>query len=243
MDHRRILASAQGGWHRRLPDRYHRVWQEPFARRVDACLRPGMQILDVGPGRRPTLTSESRPPGSRYVALDASPQEMDRAQPGAYDDIVVADVATRVPELVCRFDLIVSWQVLEHVDGMREALEHLRAYLRPGGRLVAFFSGRFSAFALLNVLLPKRLGVSITARVMRRTPDTIFPAHYDGCYHGALERMLSPWSEREIVPEWNGAGYFRFSRALLTAYLAYEEWAVLGDHRNLATHYLVTATK
>ena len=37
--------------------------------------------------------------------------------------------------------------------------------------------------------------------------------------------------------------YFDFSPTLQKVYLTYENWALNNDHRNLATHYLVSATK
>lgn len=55
--------------------------------------------------------------------------------------------------------------------------------------------------------------------------------------------MLRDWAAVEILPAWGGAVYFRFSRSLQSVYLAYEEWARIGAHRNLATHYLVAATR
>jgi hypothetical protein len=43
------------------------------------------------------------------------------------------------------------------------------------------------------------------------------------------------------MPLYRGAVYFRFSRPLLKAYLGYENWAAQGNHRDLATHYLIEA--
>lgn len=237
---RRAVADARAG---RLPDHYQAAaWRAPFDARVTASLAPGAHVLDVGSGRTPTVPLAERPRDCRYVGLDLSASELELAPSGAYDELVVTDVARRVPALERSFDLIVSWQVLEHVKPLAAAIEHLRCYLRPGGRLVAFFSGTFSAYALLNTAIPNRLGVRVVARVMRRPPDTVFPAYYDRCYHWGLERMLESWSAAEVVPLWGGAAYFRFSRVLQSVYLAYEEWARLGGHRNLATHYLVAAT-
>jgi hypothetical protein len=56
-------------------------------------------------------------------------------------------------------------------------------------------------------------------------------------------RLLEPWSETEIVPFYRGAPYFRFSRPLMRAYLAYESAAERRGASNLATHYLVVAQR
>ena len=55
--------------------------------------------------------------------------------------------------------------------------------------------------------------------------------------------MLRGWSQVEVFPLFRGAVYFRFSRVLQGSYLAYENWAVRTDRRNLATHYLLVADR
>jgi SAM-dependent methyltransferase len=154
-----------------------------------------------------------------------------------------SDVARRVPELEGRFDLVVSWQVLEHVKLLDVATENLRAYLRPRGRFVALFSGTFSVFGIINQLIPQRLGVWTMSKLLHRDPATIFPAYYHRCWYAALKKMLEVWHEVEVVTLYRGAGYFDFSPFLRQAYLKYEEWAWRGGYHNLATHYLVTAEK
>lgn len=213
---------------------------EEFESRARPALRPGVAILDVGSGRRPALPTGMRH-GSFYVGLDISLDELQEAPEGSYDEVIAADVVEPREELRDRFDLIVSWQVLEHVTPLDVVLENLRSYLRPGGRIVALLSGSFSAFALLNKALPAKAGVWIMERLLGRHPDTVFPAHYDRCHHAALVKLLKSWSWADVVPLYHGAVYFSFSRRLQEAYLAYENWASTSGHRNLATHYLIEA--
>ncbi len=148
-----------------------------------------------------------------------------------------------LPELDGRFDLIVSWQVLEHVKPLGVAMENLRSYLRPGGLLVAQMSGKFSAFGLVNAVVPQRVGTLAMKRLLNRDPETVFPAYYDGCTYRRLGQMLGSWSEVAILPRYNGSSYFRFLAPIHAIYMLYEDWAYRGQHRNLATHYLVTAVK
>jgi SAM-dependent methyltransferase len=177
------------------------------------------------------------------VGLDVSADELARAPDGWYDEILVSDVAKRLPRLSDQFDLAVSWQVLEHVKPLNAALENIRSYLRPGGRFVATLSGRFSAFGLLNQVVPEHWGAIAMQRLLGRRPETVFPAYYDKCWHGALKKLLTDWGRVEIVPYFIGAGYFSFSKVLLRLYLGYENWACKHRHANLATHYLIDAIK
>ncbi len=223
-------------------DQFH-PWDADFKARIDELLRPGMRILDVGAGRQPVLPPAQRPPRCRYSGLDMSKNELARAQSGSYDDFVVSDISVSNPSLHGTFDLIISWQVLEHVKPLADAFVNMRAYLQPGGHLVAFFSGAFSVFGLVNRVLPDRVGRPLVAWVMNRDPETVFPAPYDGCHPRALRRMLTSWSDWQILPAWGGAAYLSPLPPVQRAYLWYEAWAERENHEALATHYLVTATK
>lgn len=181
--------------------------------------------------------------GCHYVGLDICQAELELAPEGSYDETWVSDVTERVPDLENRFDLIVSWQVLEHVRSLDSALANMHAYLHPAGRMVAQLSGRFSVFGLINSIIPQRFGVWAMHRLLRRDRDTVLPAYYDQCSFDSLERLLMPWTEHEIHPRYNGAGYFRFSLILQKVYLRYEEWVSLGIRRNLATHYIISAAR
>lgn len=224
-----------------MPTRYTDNWREAFDARVRNALVPGMRILDVGSGRKPTVATEQRPPGCVYVGLDLSVEELQRAPLGSYDEIITADVGRRVIELEGRFDLVLSFQVFEHVKPFDTALANIRSYLRPGGRALLHFSGAYSVFGLLNRLLPHRVGVFLLEHLVGRNPETVFPAHYDRCWYSALKRLEPGWSSFDVLPRWRGASYFGFSRALRAVYVTYEEWAIRSRHLNLAPYYLLEA--
>jgi SAM-dependent methyltransferase len=226
-----------------MPRRYSDPWLEQFEALMLPALAPGVAILDVGSGRRAALAADQRPPGCRYVGLDVSLAELEAAPTGVYDDIVVGDIATTMPGLADRFELVVSWQVLEHVRPLGVALENMRLYLRPGGLLVAQLSGRYALFAILGRMLPHRVSTWAMERLLKRDPETVFPAWYDDCLYDRLAQLLEPWSAWEIRPLFRGGGYLSFSRLLQRPYLTYENWAESRGHRNLATHYLVSARR
>jgi SAM-dependent methyltransferase len=229
---------------RTLPPRYDRERAlDLFPSQVRASLHPGIRILDAGAGRTPTIPVAERPAGCQYVGLDISAPELQAAPAGSYQRMVVGDIKQEVPELRDQFDLVVSYQVLEHVKPLEAAFANFHRYLRPGGRVVAQMSGAFSAFGVINRLVPQRLGIWALEHLVGRPRESVFPAFYHRCSYGQLARILQPWGQWEIIPRFDGAGYFRFSRVFQAAYIAYEEWALRRNHRNLATHYLVVAIK
>jgi SAM-dependent methyltransferase len=142
-----------------------------------------------------------------------------------------------------RFDVVLSWQTLEHVESIDRALENIRAYVRPGGRFVALLSGSYSAFALLARVIPYPVAKRLMQRLMDVGENEKFPTRYDRCTATALEPLLERWSEHAIVPRYKGGAYFRFFRPLERTYLAYENWVERSGRPNLATHYVIWAVR
>jgi SAM-dependent methyltransferase len=225
-----------------LPERYRRQMQDEFFARVKPLLVPGVAILDVGAGRYPTIAAADRPARCRYVGLDIEPEEIEAAGPGAYDESIVGDVTLPLSR-DGEFDLVLSWQVLEHVSPLADALANLRNSLRPGGTMIAQLTGSNAAFAVLGRLLPHRVKLWVATRLLGHREEEKFPTRYDRSSESSLARMLEPWSEVEILSFYRGAPYFKFSRLLMRAYLAYESAIERRHAANLATHYLIIATR
>jgi SAM-dependent methyltransferase len=223
--------------------RYERDWGIEFWSYVNDALRPGIAVLDVGAGRRPTIAPGARPADVEYVGMDVSADELERSTPDSYDEKVVADASQLVPELVDRFDLIVAWQVLEHFRDLPAAADAFHSYAREGGWFVACLSGRYASFAIANRLLPNRFGRPLVARVMRRPIDEVFEAHYDHCDDRGLRSSFSRWGELQVLPLWRGADYFERFHWIRSLYIGYEDWAIRRGYAKLATHYVVAARK
>ena len=185
-----------------------------------------------------------RPAGLTYVGLDLSRTELELAVPGSYDETVVADVADCQPSLRDRFDLIVSFQVLEHVRSLEAVLKNMQQYLKPGGHLLAQFSGTFSVFGLANRVTPQWLIQRLVDRLHDHHDSyQTFPAYYDKCWNSALEQLLRPWQSARITPYFAGLGYFEKVRPLRAGYLAWEEWIMAHEWKNLAPYYVIEAQR
>lgn len=202
-----------------------------------------MSILDVGAGRSPTIAVAGRPEGTRYVGLDLTAAELQIAPPGSYDHTVAADVTQFRPELAGKFDLIVCFQVLEHVKPLKAAFDNMRRYLKPGGCLVAQFSGTFSVFGMANRVVPQWAIQKLVNKVLHGHSYVTFPAYYDRCWQSAIEAILEPWAGAEVVPYYAGLGYFESVAVLRAGYLAWEEWTMARHLKNLAPYYVVEATR
>jgi 2-polyprenyl-6-hydroxyphenyl methylase/3-demethylubiquinone-9 3-methyltransferase len=223
-----------------LPARYGHRMQDVFLKRLRPLLVPGVTILDVGAGRSPTLAPADRPADCRYLGLDISADELEAAGDDAYDATYVHDIVMPLEDLR-DIDVIISWQVLEHVSSLPLALANLHAMLKPGGTLLAQLSGSFAAFALAARVMPHRLRVKAMARYLGHAEEHKFPTHYDHCHARAIRSMLNEWESGELVAFYRGAPYFSFSRPLQRLYLSYENLIESRSMNNLATHYLIIA--
>lgn len=242
---RAALRAFRQGLGRRFPPRYGPdAWRRPFDGRLRGALGQARDILDVGAGARPTLPANQRPASARYVGFDVDPVELAAAPSGSYDEVVVGDIGQAQPELAEGFDLVLSWFAFEHAGALSDVLASVRSILRPGGRLLAQFSGRHAAFATLNRLLPERLSGALLTRAVGRTKASIFPARYEECDYASAARILGAgWIDAQVVPLYTSGLYWAFFPPLLGAYLAYEEITFRQDRRQLASYYLIDARR
>lgn len=226
----------------RLPDRYRDRMQDQFLARALPRLRPGVRILDVGAGRAPTLAPKTRPTGCWYVGTDRSAEELDAAPPGAYDETIVSDVTEPFPR-ADRFDLVLSWQVLEHVGDVGDALRQMGECVVPGGLLLVQTSGSRAVFSVASRMMPHRARVFAMERLLGVPAEEKFPTTRQPKTEASLRAALTGFSSVDVLPFYRGAAYFRFSRALQRLYVVYEDWAAADRRPDLATHYLVAATR
>jgi SAM-dependent methyltransferase len=230
-----------------LPARYAadavHPYAEPFWGALRPHLRPGLEVLDVGSGRRPIVRPVDRLAGWTYVGLDIDISELERAGPEGYDDRLVGDIIERDPAREERFDLVISRFLLEHVNPIDAALENMRRALKPGGQLVSLVPGRFAPFSLLNQILPATATQKLLQLTIKRDPTSVFPAYYDRCWHSALKPLMAGWSEGEVTPVYASAQYLRFSRVLQAGYLGLEELTLRARRPNLASYYVISATR
>ena len=156
---------------------------------LPGLLRPRLKVLDVGGGKRPLVSTETKTRlGLQITGLDVCAAELAAAPAGAYDDVIVGDVAAiTVPR---RFDLIVSRTVLEHVADTPAAIRNLAAGLKPGGTMAHFMPCGNAPFALLNRLAGPTLGSRLLWAVFPQSRKIAgFPAYYHHCSPRQFRRL------------------------------------------------------
>ncbi|HUK61877.1 MAG TPA: methyltransferase domain-containing protein [Dongiaceae bacterium] len=114
----------------------------PVARRFAG---PGARLLEVGCGYGRNLVALSTLPANLLVGCDVAHGELVKARarvaarPGGATPSLVRQPPDRLPFRDGVFDLVVLWQVLEHViggDAKRALIAECVRVLRPGGHLL-----------------------------------------------------------------------------------------------------------
>jgi 2-polyprenyl-6-hydroxyphenyl methylase/3-demethylubiquinone-9 3-methyltransferase len=154
-----------------------------------SLLKPGQRVLDVGGGKHPGIPLRTKQKLGLYVVgLDVSEAELVQAPTGAYDAIVVGDVAAvRIPG---EYDLIFSRSVFEHVPDPRAAIANLTSVLLPGGTMAHVMPCRNAPFAILNRWLGNWLARRMLFAIFpEKEKDSGFPAYYRDCTPARLSRV------------------------------------------------------
>ncbi len=190
----------------------HRCGMADFADRVlPDLIRPGMRVLDVGGGKRPSIdVGKKKELGLWVVGLDLSEQELNRAPSGAYDQIVVGDVARA--SIPGQFDLILSNTVLEHVADTRLAMSNLASAMKEGAIMAHLVPCRYALFAVINRMLGKRLAKKVLYCIFpERRELSGFDAFYDQCVPSKMRRICEDRDLEivEITPYYH-SNYFIF---------------------------------
>ncbi len=181
-------------------------------------LSPGMRVLDVGGGKHPAIDPVTKKHlDLEVVGLDVSSTELAQAPVGAYDDVIVGDVAS--VELPARaFDLVLSVTVLEHVRDVPSAVQCMSQAVAPGGVMAHLLPCANAGFAMVNRALGNRMGRRVLFSVFPELRhDCGFPAYYHRCTPRELGKLCheAGTSEVTIIP------YFasEYASFFLPAYL------------------------
>jgi SAM-dependent methyltransferase len=122
---------------------------------VDAQSPPAGQprrVLEAGCGS----LSHLRLAGAHVTGIDISAAQLDRNP--ALDVKILGDLES-YPLPAGAFDLVISWDVLEHLPAPERALANLAHALAPGGLLVLALPNRDSLKGLVTRLTPHRFHV------------------------------------------------------------------------------------
>ncbi len=148
------------------------------------------RVLDAGCGYSIHL---ELPDGVELTGLDISPEVLEKHE--RLDARIVGDVET-YPLPSATYDVVLCWNVLEHLRHPRAAVANLGQTLKPGGLLIVGVPNLWSLKGLVTKLTPHRFHVWVYRRILgyqeAGTPEF-------GPYPTYLRRDISPARLAELA--------------------------------------------
>ncbi len=141
----------------------HRVIIAQVQARVDAQFagRLAPRVLEAGCGSGSQLKC---PVDAQVTGIDISEEQL--ARNATLQVKICADLQT-YDFAATQFDLIVCWDVLEHLDHPGQALRRLFSVLAPGGMMVLALPNLYSLKGVVTKFTPYRFHVWFYRRVMK----------------------------------------------------------------------------
>lgn len=145
--------------------------------------REGLEVLEAGCG---SSSHFSPGPGARITGVDISAKQLERNAHLAekiVGDIQALDLGGR------QFDVVVCWDVLEHLPQPARALDCLAAAVKPGGLLILAMPNALSLKGLVTKLTPYRAHVFVY-RVVFGNPGA--GTEDQGPFHTFMRLAIAP---------------------------------------------------
>ncbi len=172
---RRFYPDAQPAWDRVL-----------FRQRMLQELRPDMRILDLGAGRGKSADLDFREHCSVVAGVDVDDAVL--SNPHLHEARMIVDGA--IPYTAESFDLVFSYDVLEHVAAPEEFFNEVARVLKPGGVFLAKTPNRRHYVAFFARWLPAMVQRWVHRQTGRDLQDT-FPTLYRCNTPRALRRLAA----------------------------------------------------
>jgi len=166
----------------RKPDSYYAQGRPELVASLPGSIG---RVLDVGCGSG-GVGRAIRSRASELVGIEYDEQAALAAQE-VYDEVLVGDVAERIADVVPPFDVILAYDVLEHLPDPKSVLYRLRAVAAPD--------------ALLHVSMPN-------ARHFTLVRDLVFRGTFGYTEHGQRDSTHLRWvTRRDLVALLESTGW------------------------------------
>lgn len=129
----------------------HKAYFESFFRQHEP-----KTVLEIGSGANPTLTPEYvHEHGLSYITSDVDAKELEKADPAFQRRVLDLSVQVENPDLLGKFDCILSRMVNEHISDGEQYHRNIYNMLKPGGISAHCFSTLWNLPLAANRLLPE----------------------------------------------------------------------------------------
>lgn len=165
------------------PDMPRRYGDHVVRAEILRHLRAGDTMLDLGAGAGRLAAFDFRGLCRRIVGVDLDPRVLDNP---FLDEAHIAS-AYDLPFPDASLDVVISVNVLEHIDQPVRLFAEVRRVLKPGGLFIAGTPNRYHYVPTIAQLTPHRFHVLI-GRLQGRSDEDTFPTRYRANTRAAIRR-------------------------------------------------------
>ena len=160
-------------------------WDDELLRsKVLARLRPEMLVLDLGAGSGRVRQMNFRGLATRIVGVDPDP----RVHSNPHLDQAIAGSGTGIPFPDSAFDMVISDNVLEHLDHPEAVIKEVFRVLKPGGWFFAKTPNKYHYMPVIARLTPTSFHRFVNG-LRGRPPADTYPTLYRANTKSDVERF------------------------------------------------------
>jgi SAM-dependent methyltransferase len=216
--------TEETGWIERLDRRFYpgvsRNWDDGLLREcVLACATPLTTMLDLGAGAGIVGQMDFRGLVSKVCGVDLDPRVaenpfLDEARVARGEEIPYGDGV---------FDVVLSDNVLEHLNEPRKVFAEVHRVLRPGGRFCFKTPNKWHYMPMIARLTPHAFHRAVNQRRGRASEDT-FPTRYRANSRRAVRQLAlaTGFEVEEFLLVEGRPEYLRLHPVTYLAGIAYE---------------------
>jgi SAM-dependent methyltransferase len=196
-------------------------------------------MVDVGAGRNwffPTAIKEKL--GLILIGTDIDGEEM--AFNADLDKRLVGDACQSLGVPAGSVDLITSRAGVEHFPNNAAFLRNCAFALRPGGKVILSFAGRYAPFAILNRMMPEPVSRWLLDRLLPdKTEKLGLKAYYNCCTHSAMIKAAKAAGLTPVREVWDyqSSDYFGFFVPAFLMSSLYDGLRRMIGVKDLASYY------
>ena len=199
---------------------YAKQRQDPWFHALAELCSEDSVVLEIGSGSGTGNQNALYPNVKKIVGIDLDTRVLDNPNLDLARNVSAYEIDVELAD--CRFDLIYSHMVAEHIDDSRRFLSSQLALLKPGGRILHSTVSKYYWTSLINDLVPERLKYWLVEHLgAGRKQQDVFPAHYLLNSERQIKSLCDELNVNyRIIREDEAPGYLRRSLFLMLVYTA-----------------------
>lgn len=194
-------------------------------------------ILEVGGIDRPLLEKSKT---YTYDGLDIESKEKCR---DIYDNFMVQSIEQKVSG---KYDLIISFTLLEHVPNNTNSFHSIYDALNEKGVTIHYIPSKYHPYSLILRLVGYKLQKKIISYLRPHVKDlTGYPAYFDKCSPNDMAQLLREigFNNIKIIPFYRANDYFSFFAPFYVLITLYENLCNTLNLKSMCSGFIVYASK